>query len=226
MRCRMEDGRVGTTIVVRPLASALPLGFFAFGIGMLLLGASGLGWAPASEGKQVGMLLMAFVFPLEFAAMIIAFLARDTGGATALGVFSTSWLAAGWLLLEANPGQTSDAFGLYELTFATMVLLLAVAAWPAKPFFTVLLSVSAVRAVLAGAYELGGSTTVDRIAGGFGVGICVVAFYGGLALLLEDAQQRAVLPLFRRGDAARALEGDLGEQLQRLENEAGIRTQL
>ena len=69
----MEDGRVNTTIVVRPLASALPLGFFAFGIGMLLLAGDALGWSPPAEGKDVGMLLMAFVFPLEFAAMSIAF---------------------------------------------------------------------------------------------------------------------------------------------------------
>jgi len=222
----MENGRVATTIVVRPLASALPLGFFAFGIGMLLLAGNSLGWSSPAEGKDVGMLLMSFVAPLEFAAMLIAFFARDTGGATALGVFSTSWLAAGWLLLEAKPGATSHAFGLYELTFATMVLLLAIAAIPAKPFFTVLLSISAVRAILAGAYELGAAKTFDHVAGGIGVAICCVAFYGGLALLLEDAQQRAVLPLFRRGQAAKALEGDLAEQLERLQNEAGIRSQL
>jgi len=36
------------------------------------------------------------VFPLEGVATIVAFLARDALTATALGIFTTSWLAPGW----------------------------------------------------------------------------------------------------------------------------------
>src|SRR3954454_2668158 len=93
-RRRHEDH---TRIVLRPIGSGLPLGFFSFGIGMLLLASSGIGWIPVDEQKDVGMLLMAFVFPLELLATIMAFLARDTLGATTLGLFTTSWLALGWL---------------------------------------------------------------------------------------------------------------------------------
>ena len=53
---------------------------------MLLLGSSGIGWIPVAEQKDVGMLLMSFVFPLELVATIVAFLARDTLGATTLGL--------------------------------------------------------------------------------------------------------------------------------------------
>jgi hypothetical protein len=49
--------------------------------------------------------------------------------------------------------------------------------------------------------------------------------YGGLALGLEDARQREVLPLFRRGNAVEAFRG-YEEQLDRLEVEAGVRQQL
>ena len=90
-----SDGRphVGTRIVLRPIGSGLPLGFFSFGIGMLLLGCLAIGWIPVSEQKQVGMILMSFVFPLEVVATVMAFLARDTLGATTLGLFTTSWAA-------------------------------------------------------------------------------------------------------------------------------------
>src|SRR3954452_16730907 len=79
-------------IVVRPYATSLALGFFAFGIGMLLLGGVSNGWLHASDRHTVGLLLAAFVFPLELVAAIFAFLARDSFGATGLGLFATSWL--------------------------------------------------------------------------------------------------------------------------------------
>jgi uncharacterized protein len=49
--------------------------------------------------------------------------------------------------------------------------------------------------------------------------------YGGTALGLEDARQRAVLPLFRRGAAVSAFSG-FEAQLDRLEAEPGVRQQL
>jgi succinate-acetate transporter protein len=72
-------------IVLRPIGSALPLGFFSFGIGMLVLGTQAIGWIPVQDQKTAGMLLMSFVFPLELVATAFAFLARDTLGATTLG---------------------------------------------------------------------------------------------------------------------------------------------
>ena len=58
------------------------------------------------EQKDVGMTLIAFVFPLELVATIVAFLARDTLGATTLGLFTTSWLTLGWLYLASPAGNT------------------------------------------------------------------------------------------------------------------------
>jgi hypothetical protein len=94
-----------------------------------------------------------------------------------------------------------------------------------KPFFSVLLLLSAVRMVLAGVYEVGGAQVWERVAGGFGIALCLTAMYGGVALGLEDARQRELLPLFRRGAADAAFEG-FDAQLDRLESEPGIRQQL
>jgi succinate-acetate transporter protein len=114
-----------TTIFLRPIGSSLPLGFFSFGIGMLVLGCQAIGWIPVAEQKPGGVMLIAFVFPLELVATVFAFLARDTLGATTLGLFTTSWLAVGLLEQTSPPGSTSVTTGIYLFGFAAAVLLLS-----------------------------------------------------------------------------------------------------
>ena len=214
-----------TRIMLRPIGSGLPLGFFSFGIGMLLLGCSANGWIPVSEQKNVGMMLMSFVFPLELIATIVAFLARDTLGATTLGLFTTSWLSLGWALYASPAGATSVTLGIYLFGFATAAALLALMSIRGKPFFTVLLSAAVARMVLSGIFEIGGAHEWDKISGGFGIALAALAMYGGTALALEDARQQELLPLFRRGGADKAFQG-YEAQLERLEAEPGVRQQL
>jgi hypothetical protein len=214
-----------TRIMLRPIGSALPLGFFAFAIGMLLLGCSAIGWIPVSEQKDIGMLLIAFVFPLELIATVIAFLSRDTLGATTLGLFTTSWLALGWADHSSPAGSTSITLGIYLFGFATAAFLLALLSIRGKPFFSVLLGASVARMVLSGVYEIGGWHEWYKIGGGVAIGLAALAMYGGTALGLEDALQRELLPLFRRGGAQEAFEG-YDAQLARLEAEPGVRQQL
>jgi uncharacterized protein len=213
-------------IMLRPIGSALPLGFFSFGIGMLLLGCLAIGWIPVGEQHDVGMLLVAFVFPLELVATIFAFLARDTLGGTTLGLFTASWLALGSADLSAPPGTKSVALGIYLFGFAAAVLLLSTLSTLGKPFFSVLLLCAAMRMILSGVYEVSaGGKGFYHVSGGFALALSELAMYGGAALGLEDAHQREVLPLFRRGAAAESFEG-LDAQLDRLGAEAGVRQQL
>jgi succinate-acetate transporter protein len=213
-------------IFVRPYASSLPLGFFSFGVGMLLLGGLANGWLHPSDGHTVGILLAAFVFPLETIAAVFAFLARDTFGATGLGLFSSSWLTFGLALLNSSQDTLSRALGLYEFGFAFTVFLLATAAFSGKPLIGGLLLVASVRSTLAGVHEWHGPATAWTAAGWLGVAIFALAMYGGLAFLLEDVQKEQVLPVFRRGASKDALEGDLAAQLQQLADEAGVRQAL
>jgi len=212
-------------IFLRPIGSALPLGFFSFGIGMLLLGTQALTWIPLHEQKNVGMMLVAFVFPLELLATVVAFLARDTLGATTLGLFTTSWLSLGWAEISSPPGTKSATTGIYLFGFATVAVLLALMSTLGKPFFSALLIVAATRMVLAGWYEAGGSHEWNRIAGGFAIALAALALYGGTALALEDARHRELLPLFRRNAADEAFQG-YEAQLARIEREPGVRQQL
>jgi succinate-acetate transporter protein len=213
-------------IVVRPYASALPLGFFSFAIGMLLLAGTGNGWLPVSDQHTVGILLAAFVFPLETIAAVVAFAARDTFGATGLGLFSSSWLTLGLTDLAARPGELSRAVGLYDLGFSFMIAALAIAAMLGKPLIGTILLVAGSRAALAGAYDFGAPRTTYTVAGWLGLAIFAVAIYGGLGSLLEDVRQETTLPLFRRGASKESIEGDLTDQLRGIAREAGVRQAL
>lgn len=213
-------------IFVRPYASSLPLGFFAFGIGMLLLGGDANGWLQPSERHTVGLLLAAFVFPLELVCAIFAFLARDTFGATGLGIFTPTWLALGLANLMASQDARSHAIGLFEFGFAFAVVLLAVAAMAGKPLIGAIMLVAAARSALAGVHEWGGPSWAWTTAGWLGVAIFATAMYGGLAFLLEDVGKKEVLPVFRRGASKESLEGDLASQLSQLGDEAGVRQTL
>jgi hypothetical protein len=214
-----------TRIMLRPIGSGLPLGFFSFGIGMLLLACQAIGWISVGEQRDVGLLLASFVFPLELVATVFAFLARDTLAATTLGLFTTSWLALGLAELTTPAGSTSVTLGIYLFGFSTAVLLLALLSTMGKPFFSALLGLAAVRMVIAGTYEVGGSKTLYHVAGGCALALAALAMYGGAALSLEDAGRRGVLPLFRRGQAEESFAG-YQAQLEQLEYEPGVRQQL
>lgn len=65
------------------------------------------------------------------------------------------------------------------------------------------------------------------MSGIFGVAVSAVAFYAALALELEDnAVEDTMLPTFRRRESAEALKARLALQVERLENEAGVRKNL
>jgi succinate-acetate transporter protein len=210
-------------IVVRPYGSSVPLGFFAFGIGMFLYAALDAPWLKASQGHSIGLLLAGFVAPLELVATIFAFLARDTVAAATLGLFAGSWFVGGLATMQAKPGVLDPALGYFLIAFTVVVLLLAGAAILGKPLIAVLLAVSAVRGLLSAAYELGAGPRWNHIGGWLALAIFVIAMYGGIAFLLEDARGRTVLPLARRGGSREAVEGSLSDQLRGLEDEAGVR---
>jgi succinate-acetate transporter protein len=171
--------------------------------------------------------LASFVFPLELLAAIFGFLARDSFAATGLGLFATSWLALGIEFASAPvPGVRNAALGIYLLAFAAAVGALAVAAFAGKPLIGVIMLAATGRVILAGIYQLGGSHGLLHAAGIIAIVIAGLAWYGGVAFLIEDVKQRTVLPTFRRGGSKATLEGSLREQIERATGDAGVRQQL
>jgi succinate-acetate transporter protein len=213
-------------VVVRPYGSGVPLGFFAFGNGMFMLAALDAPWVKATEGKHIGLVLLAFVAPLEGTAAIVAFLARDTMAAVALGLFAGSWLFTGYATMHAQPGALSSGDGWFLVAFTVAILLLAAVAWLGQPLIAALLTVACARSATSAVYELGAGRGWDHVSGWIALAIFCVAMYGGLAFLLEDAKGYAVLPLARRGTAAEAIHEDLDTQLAELANEPGVRKRL
>lgn len=215
-------------IVLRPLASSLPMGFFAFGMGTILLTAAELHWTPLAQTSSLMIMVLAFVAPLELIAGLFAFPARDAGTATGLCLLGAAWAATALTVLRGPPGARSTALAIFLLMMAAIMAVLSVASLRAKPAFGVLLMVGACRFALTGVYQgsLGGGPVIATVAGWIGLPLAVFSLYGGLALLLEDSSQRTVLPVGRRGRARASLEGTIGHQLEAAEREAGVRRQL
>ena len=215
-----------TRIVLRPLASPLPLAFFAFGAGSLMLSGLQLGMIPVSETRSVALVQAAFVFPPMVLSSVLAFLSRETLGATIMALISSSWLANGLIDLTTPPTSTNATQGLLALAPAAILLLVGAGAVFGKPLLGLVIALASARFATTGLYELSAATGLQTASDVLGCVIAVIALYGGLALGLEDLQGKPVLPIGRRGAARRAFEGDLGEQVGPIESEAGVRKQL
>jgi uncharacterized protein len=198
------------TVFIRPLANPLPLGFLALGAATLLVSGLQLEWLEPTDGAQVGLILIAFVFPLQLVVSVFGFLARDVVAGTGMGILGGTWLSVGLVLLTGEPGSTSDPLGLFLLFAAAAMLVPAAAASIGKLVAFAVLGTTALRFALTGAYELTAGDGWKTAAGVVGVVLCALAIYAALAMALEDVLDRTVLPVGRRGP----LEGEPGVRPQ------------
>ncbi len=215
-----------TRIVLRPLASPLPLGFFAFGMGSILQSALQFGLIPQGEVPYLALVFGVFVFPLELLAAILAFPARETVGATTLSIIAFSWLGTAFVTYASAPDPASPTLGVLYLSIALMLILLGGVGVLGKPLLATVMFLAFFRYGLNGLFELTEISLLQPVSGVFGCLIFALSLYGGLALSLEDVQHRTVLPFGRRGEARSAIKGDLDEQVGPVAKEAGVRKQL
>jgi succinate-acetate transporter protein len=215
-------------VVLRPLGSSLPLGLVGVAVASGMLSVLELGWIRVVEGSTVGLVALAFAFPIQLVATVFAFLARDPVAGTGLGIFSGVWLTTGLSQLMSAPGTTSDAVGFFYILAAGALFLvvLAAAASGGKLILGLVVAIGATRVLVTGLYEIFGTSALELTAGTLGLVLSTVAFYAVLALLMEDAAHRTILPTLRRGGARTALRGDLSEQFARVQQEAGVREEL
>ena len=127
-----EQAVSATRIVLRPLGSVLPLGFFAFGAGALITAFWDLHWISQTEYEPAALALIAFVAPLELLACIFAFLSRDAAGGTAMGLFATTWAVFATFWLSVGPLQ-SPALGVFSVMLTGSVLCLSIVSLPGNP---------------------------------------------------------------------------------------------
>jgi hypothetical protein len=215
-----------TRIMLRPLANPLPLGFLALGAGTFVLAGLQLGWIVPTEGHAVALILLAFVFPLQFLASVLGYLTRDVVAGTGMGLLGATWLAIALVTIDAPPGATSGALGLLLVFVGGALLVPASVAFAGKILPALVLTTAALRFASAGVYQLDASTTWKEVSAVIGLVLCALAGYTALALAWEDARRSTILPLFRRGRGRESVEGNFADQLRLLEREAGVREQL
>jgi succinate-acetate transporter protein len=215
-----------TRITVRPIGSPAALGLFGLAAATLVVSGLQLGWVEAAEGRNVALILLAFPFLAQLLASIWSTLARDGVASTAMGVLALTWLATGFVLLGAAPGETSDALALFLLFAAAAMTLTGLVAGISKIALGVTFVTAGLRFLLGGLHQLTGDEGWENAAGIVGLLLFALAVYGAFAAELEDAQGKSVLPIGRRMKGRLALDGSLDEQMKQAANEPGVRQQL
>ncbi|MGY1828444.1 MULTISPECIES: GPR1/FUN34/YaaH family transporter [unclassified Blastococcus] len=219
-------GAAGTRIVLRPLATPLPLGFLALALATTMFSAVQLGWIPAAEGRVAGCTALFATFPLQLLASVFGFLSRDPVAATGMGILSGTWAVAGFTTLTSPPGSVSSGLGVLLLVAGLGMFTPAAVAMGSKVVPAAVMALAGTRFVVTGVYEMTGSQAWKTGAGWIGVALAVLALYAALALELEGAQEKTVLPLGRRGPGRTVMAGEGPLAPEELIEEAGVRPQL
>ncbi len=215
-----------TRIILRPLATPLPLGFLGLFMATMLLAGLQLGWVPQSQQHVLAVGILAFTVPVQFIACIYGFLVRDLVAGTGMGLLAGSWGTVGVDMLVSHPGARSAGVAWLLVLAGCSLLVPAVAAAQTKLLAGAVNLMAAVRFWVTAVYEWGAPHTWEVAAGAVGVALAALAVYAALAFELEDQRRETVLPTIRRGSGARAMTGDLAQQVSRANNEAGVRKQL
>jgi succinate-acetate transporter protein len=221
-----SDVRERVVVSLRPIGAPTSMGLYGLGAASWTLAGLQLGWIPPDEGKTVALVLLGFAFIGQLLASVFGFLGRDGTVGTAMAVLSLTWLVTGLALHSSPPGATSKALGLCLLFSATAMVLISITASTSKLVIASVFGLAAIRFAVAGGYELSGSTAWERLSGGLGVALVVLALYTAFAAGLEDALGRTLLPLGRRGQGRLATHGSLLEQISNIPTEPGVRTKL
>jgi succinate-acetate transporter protein len=214
-----------TNVMLRPLASPLPLGFLALAIATASFATVQLSWIPQSQGHTIALGVLVVAVPLQFLAAVMGFLARDPVAATGMGILSGTWGAACLTTLTSPAGAASDGLGVLLLASAACLLIPAAAA-RTKLVQALVIATSATRFAVTGIAEIDGSRDWMQAAGWVGLELALLSVYAALALELEDSQSRTVLPVGRTGAGKRAVDGRLLDQIEDLATEPGVRHQL
>jgi succinate-acetate transporter protein len=225
-RAARDEPAARTTVVLRPLAGPLTLGFLGLAGATFVVSGLQLGWVDATEGKQVAFCILAFTVPLQLTASIIGFLARDGVAATGMGLLSGIWSAVALVTFTGDPGATSDALGLLLLVAGVAMWAPASAATASKLVPALVLATAGLRFLVTGLYQLTGVEAWEDTAGVIGLLLGAFAFYAAYAAEFEDVLERPVLPLGRRGKGAAAVNGSFVQQIAELHKEPGVRQQL
>jgi hypothetical protein len=218
-----RDLRDMTRIVLRPIGSPLPVGFFTVAIDNVVVAALQWGLLPAADRRAVALIVLP-AFVVQVIVGIFALGARDSIAATLMLSFATTWLVDTLILYQDPPGA-SAALGIFYVVFAVFVAFMLASALLKRALAAVLV-VAAPRFLIAGVAELTGNQALSQAGAVLGFLLAAVAMYTAFALLMEDSRGREVLPIGRLGAARQATHGTLAVELRDIERQAGVRRTL
>jgi succinate-acetate transporter protein len=217
------DLRAMTRIVLRPIGSPMPLGFFTVAIDSVLVSALQWGLLPGIDRQAVALIVFP-AFVVQVIVGIFAFHGRDSIAATLMMSFATTWLVDA-LIFYTNPPGATAALGIFFVVFAVFAAFMLASALPKRALAAVL-AVAVPRFLIAGVADLAGSQALSQAGAALGFLLAAVALYTAFALLMEDSRGREVLPIGRLGMARHATHGNLAMQLRGIERQAGVRRTL
>lgn len=216
-------------VTLTPIATPLPLTFVGLLIASTILSALELGWIPSTQAHEAGWVLVAVPVPLQLVAAVFGFVGRSASAATGSSTLAAAWLGIALDLITKPPGGFSPSRAVAMLAFGVGAALLIPAISDARsghllPAGT--LAFAGSRFVLTGITGLTESGQLKHATGIVGWCVAAVALYAALALELEGSRKEPLLPTFRLPQSRRSLVAPLGEQVDGLENEAGVRKNL
>ena len=217
------DGAPITHIFLRPIGTPLSLGMAGLAIASLVQSGYDLHWIARGQGLEVGLVLLAVPFFLQFLASVLSYLARDGTTGTAVGVLSASWLAIALIHIASGGAHRSAALGLMLLAAGGILVLSGLVTASTKPLPSAVFAVVGIRFLLDGVYELGASPSFSTAAGIAGLVVVALAAYSVVAFDLEGIAHRTILPTFRLGRGRAALTGAPTAALDDVVHEPSVR---
>ena len=87
----MRANDLPSTVTLRPIGTAVPLGFVALTVATASYSAVQLGWIGPLQSSVVAVAVIVFAAPLQLLASVMGFLGRDSVVGTANGVLAGTW---------------------------------------------------------------------------------------------------------------------------------------
>lgn len=216
---------IPATVVLRPIASGVPLGFFGLVAAASITGVQAFGILPSQASLAVGLLLLPTVVA-QLIGGISSILGRDVVAATLLLTFSGVWLGTALIYLS-HPPMAMETLAIWYFAVGAVILAIIFSA-TGKLALSLLPTIGLPTLLVTGIWLLGDGTSqgLGQAAGLRAFCLAAAGLDAGIALLFEDARRRTILPTVRLGAMKDAFVGDFSAQLKDIEHEAGVRRYL
>lgn len=200
-------------MLLRPLATPLPLGFLGQAVASWAFACLQLSWIGGEQSHTVALGVLVFTVPLQAAASAFGVLARDPVAATGTGLLAGGWAVIAAVTVASPAGSTSTGLGVLLVGVAGVLLLPAAVALPRLAAGAVLL-LSVVRFGVTGVAELLASQSWLHASGWVGLALSATSCYAAVAFETEAATGRAWLPIGRLSAPQRDLAAEPGVRSQ------------